>query len=382
MTATQSDAVVVGAVRTPIGVGKPIKGDLSSVHPVDLSAIAIAALVARTGVDPTLIDDVAWGCVTQSGEQSLNVGRNAALAAGLPESVPGMTIDRQCGSSQQAAQIAAAMVTAGHCDVVVAGGVESMSRVPMFSAMQNADAYGSVNDRYNGTLVPQGISAEMMADRWTLSRSELDELASISHERADAAQRDGLFDDEIVPVGGVDRDQGIRPGTTVDTLARLSTPFKPDGVVTAGNASQISDGAAALLITSSETASNLGLTPMARMHSFATVGVDPVLMLNGPIEATAKVLERAGLTLADIGAFEVNEAFASVLGAWFAETGADRSLTNPLGGAIALGHPMGASGARLATTLIHHMRRHKIRYGLQTMCEGGGMANATIFELL
>ncbi|WP_214514675.1 thiolase family protein [Rhodococcus sp. WY5] len=382
MTATQSDAVVVGAVRTPIGVGKPIKGDLSSVHPVDLSAIAIAALVARTGVDPTLIDDVAWGCVTQSGEQSLNVGRNAALAAALPESVPGMTIDRQCGSSQQAAQIAAAMVTAGHCDVVVAGGVESMSRVPMFSAMQNADAYGSVNDRYSGTLVPQGISAEMIADRWKLSRSELDELASISHERADAAQRDGLFDDEIVPVGGVDRDQGIRPGTTVDTLASLSTPFKPDGVVTAGNASQISDGAAALLITSSETASNLGLTPLARMHSFATVGVDPVLMLNGPIEATAKVLERAGLTLADIGAFEVNEAFASVLGAWFAETGADRSLTNPLGGAIALGHPMGASGARLATTLIHHMRRHKIRYGLQTMCEGGGMANATIFELL
>jgi acetyl-CoA acyltransferase len=380
------DAVIIGAVRTPIGIGKPVKGELSGVHPVELSAIAIEALIARTGIDPGVVEDVAWGCVTQAGEQSLNIGRNAGLAAGLPESVPGMTIDRQCGSSQQAAQIVAAMVVAGHIDIAIAGGVESMSRAPMFSAVAGADAYGPTNDRYAGGLVPQGISAELMAERWGLSRTQLDEIAVSSHERAHRAQADGLFDEEIAAVVTADEtvnlDQGIRPDTNLDALARLSTPFKAGGVISPGNASQISDGSSALLITTSEIAAELGIKPWARMHSFAAIGVDPILMLSGPIEATARVLKRSGLSLSDIGAFEVNEAFASVLGAWYAETGADPRLTNPLGGAIALGHPMGASGARLTTTLLHHMRRNGIRYGLQTMCEGGGMANATIFELL
>jgi len=383
---TARDAVIVSAVRTPIGIGKPQRGALSGVHPVDLSAVAISTLLERTGVDPTLIEDVAWGCVTQAGEQSLNIGRNAALAAGLPEAVPGMTIDRQCGSSQQAAQIVAAMVISGQCDIAIAGGVESMSRAPMFSAVQSADAYGSVADRYQGRLVPQGISAELMAERWHLERGALDELAVRSHQRADLARSTGLFDDEIAPVptadGLVTEDQGIRPTSSLETLAGLPTPFKADGVVTAGNASQISDGAAALLITTSEKAAELGLPPLARLHSFAAIGTDPVLMLNGPIAATARVLDRAGLSMDDIGAFEVNEAFASVLAAWYIETGADPELTNPLGGAIALGHPMGASGARLTTTLVHHMRRNGIRYGLQTMCEGGGMANATVLELV
>lgn len=382
-----NDAVIVEAVRTPVGIGKPGKGSLSGVHPVDLSAIAIDALVQRSGIDPEAIDDVIWGCVGQVGEQSTNVARNAALAAGLPESVTGVSIDRQCGSSQQAAHFGAAAVMSGQMDVVIVGGVESMSRVPMFSNMAGGDGpFGPRMLARYPQLVNQGISAEMIAQRWNLSRAYLDELSAQSQQRAARASKDGLFEAEIVVVGTeageVSVDQGIRPDTTAESLAGLKPAFAEDGVVTAGNASQISDGAAALLITSSARAAELGLRPVARFHSFAMAGVDPVIMLTGPIPATAKVLGKAGLTLGDIGTFEVNEAFASVLGAWYADTGADPALTNPQGGAIALGHPLGASGARLMTTMVHRMRREGTRYGLQTMCEGGGMSNATVVELL
>ncbi|MEI6372279.1 MAG: thiolase family protein [Actinomycetes bacterium] len=382
------DAVIVGAVRSPVGVGKPVKGALSGIHPIDLSAHVLQGLMARTGVDPVHVEDVIWGCVSQVGEQAFNVGRNAALAAGFPENVPGVSIDRQCGSSQQAAMFAAAGVIAGHYDMVIAGGIESMSRVPMFSNALGGDGpFGPMMiDRYNNTLVPQGISAEMIAARWNLSREDLDTIAVESQQRAAAATDAGLFADEIIPIttaeGVVSVDQGIRAGTTLESLAGLKTPFQEDGVVTAGNASQISDGSAALLITTSQKAAELGLTPIARVHTSVLAGVDPVIMLTGPIPATAKALERSGLRLSDIGTFEVNEAFACVLGAWYAETGADRALTNPNGGAIALGHPLGASGARLMTTMLHRMKRDGIKYGLQTMCEGGGMANATILELL
>lgn len=381
------DAVIVEAVRTPVGIGKPGKGELSGIHPVDLSATVIDALVQRSGIDASVIDDVIWGCVSQVGEQSANVARNAALAAGLPESVTGVTIDRQCGSSQQAVHFAAAAVMSGQMDVVIAGGVESMSRVPMFSNMAGGDGpFGPRMLQRYPDLVNQGISAEMIAERWNLSRSYLDEIAAESQQRAARATKDGLFDAEIVVVGteigSVASDQGIRPDTTSESLSALRPAFREDGVVTAGNASQISDGSAALLITSSEKARELGLTPVARLHSFAMAGVDPVIMLTAPIPATAKVIDRAGLDLGDIGTFEVNEAFAAVLGAWYADIGADPALTNPQGGAIALGHPLGASGARLMTTLVHRMKRERIRYGLQTICEGGGMANATILELL
>lgn len=382
-----NEAVIIEAVRTPVGIGKPGKGALSGIHPVDLSALAIDSLVQRTGVDPDAIDDVIWGCVSQVGEQSANVARNAALAAGLPESVTGVSVDRQCGSSQQAAHFGAAAVMSGQMDAVIVGGVESMSRVPMFSNMAGGDGpFGPRMLARYPNLVNQGISAEMIAERWNLSRAYLDDLAAESHQRAARASKDGLFEAEIVVVdteaGPISSDQGIRPDTTGETLAGLKPAFTEAGVVTAGNASQISDGAAALLITSRQRAEELGLTPVARFHSFAMAGVDPVIMLTGPIPATAKVLDKAGLGLADIGSFEVNEAFASVLGAWYADTGADPALTNPQGGAIALGHPLGASGARLMTTLIHRMRREGIRYGLQTMCEGGGMSNATVLELL
>ena len=382
-----NDAVIVEAVRTPVGIGKPGKGELSSIHPVDVSATVIDALVQRSGIDASVIDDVIWGCVSQVGEQSANVARNAALAAGLPESVTGVSIDRQCGSSQQAVHFAAAAVMSGQMDVVIAGGVESMSRVPMFSNMTGGDGpFGPRMLQRYPDLVNQGISAEMIAERWNLSREYLDEIAAESQQRAARAAKDGLFDAEIVVVGtesgSVASDQGIRPDTTSESLSALKPAFREDGVVTAGNASQISDGSAALLITSSDKARELGLTPIARLHSFAMAGVDPVIMLTAPIPATARVLDRSGLDLSDIGTFEVNEAFAAVLGAWYADTGADPSLTNPQGGAIALGHPLGASGARLMTTLVHRMRRERIRYGLQTMCEGGGMANATILELL
>lgn len=382
------DAVIVGAVRSPIGIGKPEKGVLSGINPVDLSAMVLQGLAERTGIDPAVIDDVVWGCVSQVGEQSFNVGRNAALAAGFPESVPGVTVDRQCGSSQQAAHFAAAGVIAGQYDVVIAGGVESMSRVPMFSNTVGGDGpFGPrMLARYEDQLVPQGISAEMIAERWGLSRTDLDQLAVNSHARATAATEAGLFAEEIIPIvtanGLVTADQGIRSGTSLEGLAGLKTPFKENGVVTAGNASQISDGAAALLITTSEKAAQLGLTPLARFHTFALAGVDPIIMLTGPIPATKKALERSGLSLSDIGAFEVNEAFASVLGAWLKDTGAPIELTNPNGGAMALGHPLGGSGARVMTTLVHHMKRTGTRYGLQAICEGGGMANATILELL
>lgn len=385
---TTRDAVIVEAVRTPVGVGKPGKGALVDIHPVDLSAMVLRGMVERTGIDPAVVDDVVWGCVSQVGEQSFNVGRNAALAAGFPEDVVGTTVDRQCGSSQQAAHFAAAGVIAGQYDVAIAGGVESMSRVPMFSNTEGGDGpFGPMmKDRYNNGLVNQGISAEMIAEKWGLSRTDLDELAVASHERASYATENGLFTDEILPIettaGVVTADQGIRPGTTIEGLSGLKTPFLENGVVTAGNASQISDGAAAMLIMTSDRARELGLTPIARFHTFALAGVDPIIMLTGPIPATQKALAKSGLSIGDIGAFEINEAFASVVGAWLAETGADRERMNPLGGAIALGHPLGASGARLMTTLVHHMRRNKIRYGLQSMCEGGGMANATILELL
>jgi acetyl-CoA acyltransferase len=376
------DAVVVDAVRTPVGRRG---GGLGGTHPVDLSAHVLDALAERTGLDPAVVDDVVWGCVSQTGEQAVNVGRNAVLAAGWPEEVVGVTIDRQCGSSQQAAHFAAAGVIAGQYDVVVAGGVESMTRVPMLCTVTQGPGvpFGPrMLARYDDGLVPQGISAEIIAARWSLSRTVLDEIAVQSHARAAAAADSGAFDAELVPVGEVRADEGIRRGTDLQTLAGLRAAFRDDGVVTAGNSSQISDGAAALLVTTSEVAARHGWRPLARFHSFATAGVDPVTMLTAPIPATAKVLDRAGLSLDEIGTVEVNEAFASVLGAWLAETGADPARVNPRGGAIALGHPLGASGARLMTTLVHTMAATGSRYGLQTMCEGGGMANATVLELL
>lgn len=380
------DAVIAAAVRTPVGRRN---GALKDWHPVDLSAHVLVALADRAGVDPALVEDVIWGCVSQTGEQAGNVGRNAALAAGWPEEVVGTTIDRQCGSSQQALHFAAAGVVAGHYDLVVAGGVESMTRVPMLVTFTQGPGlpFGPrMQARYDGRLVNQGISAEMVAERWGISRAEADDIAVASHERAAAAIDSGRFAAQIVqvPVAGgvVSTDEGVRRSTTAEVLAGLRPAFREDGLVTAGNSSQISDGAAALLVTTSERARELGLTPMVRVHSVALAGVDPVLMLTGPIPATAKVLARAGLRLDEIGAFEVNEAFATVVAAWLRETGADSKTVNPNGGAIALGHPLGGSGARLTTTLVHHMRDEGIRYGLQTMCEGGGMANATVFELL
>ena len=377
------DAVIVEAVRTAVGKRN---GALAPVHPVDLSAHVLEALAARSGVDPAVVDDVVWGCVSQIGEQTFDIARNAVLAAGWPESVPGFTVDRQCGSSQQSIHSAAAGLVAGQYDVVVAGGVESMTRIPMASSANGQDPLGPrFAARY--TVVPnQGTGAEMIADQWNLSRTALDEFALRSHERAAAAQDAGVFADEIAPIlvdgASFADDQGIRRGGSVDKLGELRPAFRPDGVITAGNASQISDGAAALLMTTSEKAAELGLRPIARVHTAVLAGSDPVIMLTGPIPATEKALKRSGLSIGDIGVYEVNEAFASVPMAWLAETGADDTLLNPNGGAIALGHPLGGSGARIATTLVHHMRREGIRYGLQTMCEGGGQANATIFELL
>jgi len=385
------DAVIVDAVRTPTGKRN---GALKDWHPVDLSAHVLTALVERTGIDPALVDDVIWGVVSQTGEQSANVGRNAVLAAGWPEAVPGTTLDRQCGSSQQAAHFAAAGVISGQYDVAVAGGVEVMSRVPMLVTMTQGpgEPFGpKMIARYDGRLVHQGIGAEMIAQRWGITREQCDEIAVASHERAAAAIDEGRFGGQyaLVPVVGADgseqlfaADEGVRRGSTMETLGALKRAFTEDGVVTAGNSSQISDGAAALLVMTSEKARELGLTPMARFHTFALAGVDPVTILTGPIPATAKALARSGLRLDEIGAIEVNEAFATVVKAWEIETGADMKTVNPNGGAIALGHPLGGSGARLMTTLVHHMWEHRIRYGLQTMCEGGGMANATILELL
>jgi len=376
------DAVLVDAVRTPVGRRG---GGLAGVHPVDLSAHVLEALAARTGLDPAVVDDVVWGCVSQTGEQAVNVARNAVLAAGWPEDVVGMTVDRQCGSSQQAVHVAAAGVVAGHYDVAVAGGVESMSRVPMLCTITQGPGlpFGPrMSARYEDGLVPQGVSAEIVAERWGLSRTDVDEIAVRSHARAAAATDSGVVGPELAPVAGVAADEGIRRGTDLATLAGLRTVFREDGVVTAGNSSQISDGAAALLVTTSEVAARHGWRPLARVHAVARAGVDPVTMLTGPIAATARVLERAGLALDQIDAFEVNEAFGSVVGAWLAETGADPERVNPRGGAIALGHPLGGSGARLMTTLLHHLHATGGRWGLQTMCEGGGTADATVLERL
>ncbi|WP_046731340.1 thiolase family protein [Streptomyces humi] len=373
------EAVIVEAVRTPVGRRD---GGLSGVHAADLSAVVLTALAERTGLDPALVDDVVWGCVSQVGDQSSNIGRYAVLAAGWPETVPGTTVNRACGSSQQALDFAAQAVMSGQQDVVVAGGVEVMSRVPLGSARATGTPYGPrVLARYHDFSFNQGISAEKIAQKWGFTRTQVDEYAALSHERAAAALDSGAFEAQTVPAAGVSADEGIRRGTSVAKLAGLKPAFLDDGVIHAGNASQISDGAAALLLTTPQRARELGLTPLVRYRAGAVVGADPVLMLTGPIPATEKVLAKAGVGLAEVGVFEVNEAFAPVPLAWLAETGADPALLNPLGGAIALGHPLGASGAVLMTRMIHHMRDHGIRYGLQTMCEGGGTANATLVEL-
>jgi acetyl-CoA acyltransferase len=379
------DAVIVEAVRTPVGKRG---GGLAGVHPVDLSAHVLAGVVERAGVDPAVVDDVVWGCVSQVGEQTFDIGRSAALAAGWPDTVTGVTVDRQCGSSQQAVHFAAAGLVAGQYDVVVAGGVESMSRVPMGSSIGEANPFGErFLARYGGVSPNQGLGAEMIAERWGFSRTQLDEFSLGSHEKAVAAQDEGRFDGQIAPVtlfdgSVISKDEGIRRGGTVEGLAKLKPAFKPDGVITAANSSQISDGSAALLMTTSEKARELGLTPIARVHTAVLAGADPVIMLTAPMPATEKALAKSGLRLDEIGAFEVNEAFAPVPLAWLADLGADPKALNPNGGAIALGHPLGGSGARLMTTLVHHMRDTGIRYGLQTMCEGGGQANATILQLL
>ncbi|MFG1834137.1 thiolase family protein [Micromonospora chersina] len=393
------DAVIVEAVRTPVGRAKR-GGAYLDVHPVDLHAHALRSLVARVpGLDPVEIDDVVGGTVAQVGEQSTNTTRLAALAAGFPESVPGVTVDRQCGSSQQALSFAAQGLVAGAYDIVVASGVESMSRVPIGSAavvdgVRTDFAGPGVAARYPGGLVPQGVAAELIARKWGLSRTRLDEYAATSHQRAAEAWRQGRFAGQVAPLPGVDlaMDETIRPGTTVARLADLPPAFAADHwtarfgeldwKVTAGNSSPLNDGAAALLLTTGETARRRGWRARARIHTATVVGDDPIMMLTGIIPATAKVLARAGLTIGDIDAFEVNEAFSSVVLAWLAETGADPAKVNVDGGAIAIGHPLGASGARLATTLLHVLERTGGRYGLQTMCEAGGTANATIIERL
>lgn len=382
------NAVIVDAVRTPLGRRN---GSLKDTHPVDLLAHVLDALVTRNDLDPALVDDVIAGVVMQVGDQSLNVGRNAALAAGFPDTVPGTTVDRQCGSSQQAAHFAAQGVIAGAYDIVIAGGVETMTRVPMgASVTPGSFPFGpKMLERYPD-LIPQGLSAELIAERWNISRAANDEFSATSHQRAARARDEGRFDREIVPVpvttedGEVvfARDEGIRDTSTPETLATLKPAFKDDGVVTAASSSQISDGASAALIMSEERAAALGLTPRARFHSFALAGVGPVEMLTGPIPATTKVLERAKLSLDDIDLVEINEAFAPVVLAWAAEHHPDLDTVNVNGGAIALGHPLGASGTRLLATLLNELERTGGRYGLQTMCEGGGMANATIIERL
>lgn len=382
------EAVIVDAVRTPLGKRN---GGLSDRHPADLAAETLKALAERTSLDPAVVDDVIMGCVSQVGEQTYNIARNAVLGAGWPETVPGVTIDRQCGSSQQSVHFAAQGVMAGAYDVAVAAGVESMSRVPMGSSMAGANPFGEkMRARYHDGIIPQGLSAELIAEQWQLRREDLDAIGYDSQMRALRATEEGRFDNEIVPievkVDGVvetlSADEGIRPSTSMEGLAGLKPAFKEDGVVTAGNSSQITDGASAILIMSREKADELGMTPRARFVSFALVGTDPITMLTGPIPATEKALGKAGMELSDIDLFEVNEAFAAVIGAWLHETGADWEKVNPNGGAIALGHPLGASGARLMTTLVNELERSGGRYGLQTMCEGGGLANGTIIESL
>ncbi|WP_327142804.1 thiolase family protein [Nocardia sp. NBC_01327] len=387
------DAVIVEAVRTPVGKGKA-NGALHGVHPADLFAHSLREVVRRSGIDPELIDDVIGGVVTAVGEQGSNLTRRAALAAGYPESVPATTVDRQCGSSQQAIHFAAQGVIAGAYDIVVAGGVESMSRVPMGANMIGAEDIAGVGfaERYPEGLVPQGISAELIAAKWGLSRGQLDEFALASHEKAARATKDGAFEAQLAPLGGLTTDEGIRVGSTLETLGALRPAYYSEDMaarfpqigwnITAANASQINDGSSVVLIMTSERAAQLGLTPLARVHSFAVAGDDPLLMLTAVIPATRKLLRRSGLQLSDIDLFEVNEAFSSVVLAWAHDTGADLSKVNVNGGAIAIGHPLGASGARLATTLVHAMHDRGARYGLQTMCEAGGLANATLYERL
>jgi acetyl-CoA acyltransferase len=382
-------AVIVDAIRTPLGRRN---GRLKDWHPVDLAAETLKALQERTGIDPALVDDVVMGCVMQVGEQAANIARNAVLAAGWPESVPGTTVDRQCGSSQQAAHFAAQAVISGACDVVVAAGVEVMTRVPMGASMIDGK-YGfpfgpKLGARYApaGGLVPQGISAELIAEKWNIGREEMDRFGLRSQELAARATAEGRFQAEILPVLGAEgnlmtTDEGIRD-TSYEKIASLKPSFREDGRITAANSSQITDGAAAILIMSEEKASSLGLRPRARFVHFALAADDPRLMLTAPIPATAKLLERAGLTMDDIDLVEINEAFASVVLAWEQELHPDMDKVNVNGGAIALGHPLGCSGARLMTTLLHELERTGGRYGLQTMCEGGGMANATLLERL
>jgi acetyl-CoA acyltransferase len=396
-----TNAVIVDVLRTPTGKGKP-GGALSGIHPADLLAMVLRGLVERNDLDPALIDDVIAGCVSQGGEQAHNIARNAALSAGFPESVPGTSIDRQCGSSQQAAHFAAQGVLAGAYDVVIACGVESMSRVPMGSAAQGKRGYGELFDaRYPDGMVNQGVSAEIIAGRWKLDREQLDEFAAQSHQRAAAVTASGGFDKEILPItvtgpDGAERvvstDETVRPSTTVEGLGGLKPSFYDAALgrrfpeigwhITPGNSSPLTDGASAVLIMSEEKADQLGLRPRARFHSFAVTGSDPLLMLTGVIPATRKVLARSGLSIEDIAAYEVNEAFAPVPLVWRQEFGADPAALNPRGGAIALGHPLGGSGTKLLTTLVNHLEAGGGRYGLQTMCEGGGMANATIIERL
>ncbi len=378
------DAVIVEAVRTPTGKRN---GGLSGVHSADLSAHVLRALAERSGLDPAVVDDVVWGCVSQVGEQTFDLARTAVLSAGWPESVPGTTVDRQCGSSQQAVHFAAAGVLSGQYDVAVAGGVEVMSRTPMGSTFTASPLGAGYVARYGADFPNQGEGAEQIADTYGLSRTQLDEYALRSHERAASAIDEGRFAAQIAPVTlpdgtVVDTDEGVRRGGTLETLGGLTPAFRPDGRVTAANSSQISDGAAALLVMTSDKAAELGMTPLVRVHTAVLAAVAPMPMLHAPMPATTKALARAGLSVGDIGAYEVNEAFASVPLAWLADLGADDKTVNPNGGAIALGHPLGGSGARLMTTLVHHMRDEGIRYGLQTMCEGGGQANATILELL
>jgi acetyl-CoA acyltransferase len=386
-----TEAVIVDAIRTP---GGKRNGKLKDQHPAALAAKVLKALEERNGLDPAMVDDVIMGCVMQVGEQSLNIGRNAVLAAGWPEEVPSTTIDRQCGSSQQSMHFAAQGVMAGAYDVVVAAGVEVMTRTPMGASIVQGMGFPFPQeqlDRYAETgLPPQGIGADMIAVEYGLTREDLDEFGALSQQRAAQARDEGRFDNEIIPIEVeidgqteiVKSDEGIREGTTAETLAKLKPAFKEDGLITAGNSSQISDGASAVLIMSKEKAEELGMKPRARFHAFAVTGTDPVTMLKGPIPATKKILEKTGLTIDDIDLFEVNEAFASVVLAWQKETGADMSKVNVNGGAIALGHPLGASGTKLMATLLNELERTGGRYGLQVMCEGGGMANATIIERL
>jgi acetyl-CoA acyltransferase len=387
-----AEAVIVDAVRTPIGKRN---GSLAGIHPADLSGNVLRALATRTGINPAIVDDVVWGCVSQVGDQSAQIGRYVVLAAGWPETVPGTTVSRACGSSQQALDFAAAMVMSGQCDVVVAGGVESMSRVPLGAGRELGRPFGlKARERYAAALAQhdfpngdfnQGIGAELIAREWGLTRCDLDGFSAESHALAAAAIDAGAFRDQLVQLDDAPQfldDEGIRRGTSIESLAGLKPSFREDGIVHAGNSSQISDGGGAMLVTTPQRAHELGLKPIARYVGGSVIGSDPIKMLDGPIAATEKVLKRTGLSLGEIGTFEVNEAFASVPLAWIKATGADRAQVNPQGGAIAVGHPLGGSGAILMTKMIHRMRREGIRYGLQTMCEGGGTANATIVELL